>query len=171
MEKQFLEAYEKYADAIFRYCYFKVSDRDLALDLMQETFKHAWEYLVAGKKVQNVRAFLYRIANNLVVDEYRKKKSISLEAIVASGMQFEQRNWQDPGKVVDAQDVFYRIGKLEPAYREAVFLRYVQELSLKEIAEILGERENTISVRIHRGLQQLRQILAKEYESRTKSQV
>ena len=158
-EKQLLEAYEKYADAIFRHCYFKVSDRELALDLMQETFIRAWNYARGGKDIQHMRAFLYRVANNMVVDTYRKKKTVSLEALAEEGVQFAQKG-QDPGKIAEFNDVLRSIGELEPLYREAVFLRHVEELSVKEIAEILGEQENTVSVRIHRGLRQLRELLS-----------
>lgn len=167
MDKHFLEAYKQYADALFRHCYFKVSDRDLAFDLMQEVFKRAWEYVAAGNEVQNMRAFLYRIANNLVVDEYRKKRPVSLEMLAESGLQIAQKERQELGKIIDAKDVLITVEKLAPLYREPVLLRYVQELSVKEIADILGEKENTISVRIHRGLEQLRAILEKTYGQQT----
>jgi len=74
LEEDFATAYDLYADAIFRHCYFRVNDREKAVDLMQETFMKTWEYLASGKKVTNLRAFLYRSANNLIVDQARRAK-------------------------------------------------------------------------------------------------
>jgi RNA polymerase sigma-70 factor (ECF subfamily) len=64
LQKEFEKAYDLYADAIFRHCYLRVSDRELAKDLMQETFMKTWEYLASGKDIDDVRPFLYRTALN-----------------------------------------------------------------------------------------------------------
>ena len=78
MEQLFFEAYEAYADAIFRHCYFRLNDRELAKDMMQEAFTRTWEYVQNGNNPTNIRAFIYRVASNLIIDHYRKKKSYSL---------------------------------------------------------------------------------------------
>src|SRR5690349_19793406 len=64
VSNQFLQAYDEFADPIFRHCYFRVFRRDRAKELVQETFLRAWEYQLQGKPIENIRAFLYRIANN-----------------------------------------------------------------------------------------------------------
>jgi DNA-directed RNA polymerase specialized sigma24 family protein len=90
LENEFMQAYDNFADAIFRHCYYRVFDRERGKDLMQETFMRAWQYLNKGEKVLNMRAFLYRIANNLIIDESRKKKEQSLEQLQEAGF--------DPGR-------------------------------------------------------------------------
>ena len=80
-ESQFLKAFDEYADALFRHCFFRVSDRETAKDLVHETFTRTWDHLARGKEVREYRAFLYRTANNLIVDFYRKKKAVFLEEI------------------------------------------------------------------------------------------
>ena len=75
LDKEFLAAYDEYSDALFRHCMIRVRDRDVAKDIVQETFSRTWLYLSEGKKVEYIRAFLYRVANNLIVDGARKKKS------------------------------------------------------------------------------------------------
>ena len=72
-------------DAIFRHCYFRVFDRERARDLVQETFLKTWEYLTRGHDIENIRAFLYRVATNLIIDDSRRKKEISLEQLSESG--------------------------------------------------------------------------------------
>ena len=74
----FTKAYDELSDAIFRHCWFRIGDRERAKDLMQETFTKSWQYISRGEKVDNLKAFLYRVANNLIIDEYRKKKELSL---------------------------------------------------------------------------------------------
>src|SRR3989344_5246570 len=80
-EKEFLDAYQQYADAIYRHCYFRVYNKDLAEDLTQETFIKTWKYLSEGKEVKNIKAFLYRVAVNLIIDHSRKKTALVMDDI------------------------------------------------------------------------------------------
>lgn len=162
--KQFIEAYERYSDDLFRYCFFKLSDREQAKDLLQETFSRAWQYLEKGINVGNLKAFLYKILANLIIDEYRKRKpNDSLESLHDEGFDpsFDDTDrWID---VIDGTKALKLIRDIPSPYGEAVFMRYVQELSLSEIAQITGESENTIAVRIHRGLNKLRALFYHEH--------
>jgi RNA polymerase sigma-70 factor (ECF subfamily) len=169
-EELFKAAYDEYADAIFRHCYFRIFDRERGKDLMQETFVRAWGYLASGKKVDNMRAFLYRIANNLIIDEIRKKKEVSLDDL-------QQKGW-DPGydgvtdmqRHVEEGKIFSMLHRVQKDYREVIIMRYIDGLSPAEIAEILGESANTISVRLHRGIKQLHSMLSKgPWDQRNKS--
>lgn len=160
--EQFIKAYDEMSDAIFRHCWFKIGDREKAKDLMQETFTRSWQYIAQGTSVNNLRPFLYRVANNLIIDEYRKKKELSLDGLMAEGFEPSFDEIKSTEKAIDAKLVLNVIGQLDDKYREAVMMRYVDELSPREISEITGEEENNISVRIHRGLKQLKEILNKK---------
>lgn len=157
--EQFVKAYEELSDAIFRHCYFRIGDREKAKDLMQETFTRSWQYIVEGQPVNNLKSFLYRVAGNLIIDEYRKKRELSLDSLQTDGFEpsFDERDKTEAG--IDARLVISVINQLDEKYREAVLMRYIDELSPKEIAEITGDSENNVSVRIHRGLKQLKEIL------------
>ncbi|MDB4978060.1 MAG: polymerase sigma factor, sigma-70 family [Candidatus Peribacteria bacterium] len=161
IEKQFEEAYEKYSDAIFRHCYFRVFDREQGKELMQEAFMRAWTYLADGKTVDNMRAFLYRIANNLIIDYVRKKKEISLDDLQMKGIDPGYDATAEMQRRVDESSIMANLVYLEKDYREALVMRYIDGLSPAEIAQVLGESANTISVRLHRGLKQLRSHLNK----------
>src|SRR3989338_7156021 len=89
-KRAFLESFDLYSDAIYRFCVVKTSDTELAQDLTQETFSRYWQALRQGKSMEHTRAFLYTIAQNLVIDWYRKKKSMSLDALASVG--FEPRD-------------------------------------------------------------------------------
>jgi len=140
---------------MFRYCYGRVSNRDDALDLTQETFMRTWDYLYRGKKIANIKAFLFTTLNNLITDWYRKKKPVQLDPDMAQQIPDESYG-SDPSLEAEGKWALSLLGTLEEKQREAVTLRYVEGLSPREIAEISGENENTISVRINRAIASLR---------------
>lgn len=161
-EAEFIKAYDDYADAIFRYCFFRIFDKEVAHDLVQETFMKTWEYLASGREVDNLRAFLYKVANNMVIDLSRKKKSLSLDEMSEKGFDPSLDERQTVEQKLDLDIVLQLLEKVDEKYREAVLLRYVEGLSPQEIAQISGETANNISVRIHRGLKELRFILERK---------
>ena len=151
-------AYEQYSDAIFRHCWFRIRDRQAALDLMQETFTKTWRHITQQHgKVENLRAFLYTVANNLIIDRSRKKRESSLEDLAESGFDPGQRDRRLDSDPLAADDVRRLLATINPKYREAVQLRFFDDLSPKEIARVLDISENNASVRIHHGLKQLRE--------------
>lgn len=156
-EQQFQGWYEEFSDPLFRFCFSKTSNRETALDLTQETFARLWDEVVKGKDIAHPRALLYTIARNLITDHYRKKKSDSLDTLLEAGAEFGL-----PARAevdVAYSEALHAINELDEVYREAVYLRYVEELPPREIADITGESVNVISVRITRGMQQLREHL------------
>ncbi len=155
--QEFLNAYDSFADAIFRHCFFRISNAARAQEITQDAFMRAWDSIAHGKVVENMRAFLYRIANNLIIDEYKKKKATSLDELVEDGFQPESKdqNWND---VIDAKQLVQCLDKVEEPYRSAVIMRYLDGFSPKEIAETTKVSPNVISVRITRGLDKLRQL-------------
>ena len=163
--ERFIEAYDKWADAIFRFAYFRVYNRESAKELMQEAFCRAWQYVVDGKEIDNLRALLYQIARNLIIDQSRKKQAVSLDQMKEKG--FEPSNILDNIEKRLDQDMEWRaamagLDRLEPEYREAVELRYVAGLRPREIAKIIGQNVNVVSVRINRGVQKIKQYLAED---------
>lgn len=160
LDTKFLAAYDEYADAIFRDCYFRVFDRERGKDLMQETFLRVWEYLAKGNTVDNMRAFLYSIANNLIIDEARRKKEMSLEALQEDGFDPGRDELPSMQTSIEYARALGAFDRLHANYRDIIKLRYLKGLSPSEIAEKRGESANTISVRIYRGLHQLRCFLS-----------
>ena len=159
----FGKAYDEYINRIHRFIYFKVSSPEEAQDLASETFLRAWQYLQEGKPIKQLSPFLYGIARNLVVDHYRKKvTSISADQISESaalsdmGMaKMKLETNQEYGALISA------IAKMKEEYREIVHLRYLDELTIGEIAQILGKTKGNIRVTLHRASKTLRDIINK----------
>ncbi len=157
----FKATYDEHADALFRFAFYKLSDREKAKDVVQDTFVKVWEYMAADGEIGNVKALLYRIATNAIIDNYRKKKELSLDGLLEEGF--------DPGdgrnhyqSVIDeheAESVIKAIQSLEDEDRSLLLMRYIDGLSVKDIALVSGQRENTVSVRIHRAIKILKEIL------------
>lgn len=158
--EEFIALYDEMADQLFRHCFFKVSNRELALDLVQETFSRTWEYLASGKEVNNIKGFLFKVANNLIIDEYRKKKVVSLETLQEqSGFDAPTQDHRKTILDVEVDTILSYVNKLDEKYREVILMRYVNDFSPKEIAEILGQSENAVSVRINRGLKKVQEMI------------
>jgi RNA polymerase sigma-70 factor, ECF subfamily len=158
----FIEAYDAYSDAIFRHCFYRVYDRELAKDLMQNTFMKAWKSIEGGTEVEHLKAFLYKVANNLIVDHVRRKSSTSLEDLMEKGFDPSEEKGSSLGDQIDAKEAVKVLKDLKPKYREVVLLRFIQDLSPPEISEILGIKENAVSVRLNRALKQLRNLLSND---------
>lgn len=157
----FEKIYADQSDAIFRFCLVRVSSREQALDIMQETFLRLWQSMSQDKDILNSRAFLFTVAHRLIIDWYRKKKSFSLDKI----MDIDQENeYNLPDTMVESNPEFgaegrYLLNKLNdlaPSYQHPVYLRFVEGLSPGEIGDILGITTNAASVRVNRGLLELR---------------
>ncbi|HWB33754.1 MAG TPA: RNA polymerase sigma factor [Candidatus Paceibacterota bacterium] len=166
-EAAFGEAYERYSDELFRHCSIRLSDRERALEITQEAFLKTWQYIANGHEVREVRPFLYRTLHNLIIDEYRKAKSYSLEGMLDEDTHsVEELLPADETNTLEAavdrfegSRALQALKELPDSYREVLVMRYVDSLTPKEISEAIGESENAVSVRIHRGLKKLKDIL------------
>ncbi len=168
-QDQFSAVFEKHSDELFRHCHLRLSNRERALELTQETFLRAWQYAQRGEDVRQWRALLYRILNNLIVDEYRKHTTQSLDALLENEetqsavegtlLRDDVDGLEDAMVRFDAGRALEALKKLPEPYRGVLVGRYIDGLSPREIAEVTHESENAISVRIHRGLKKLRTML------------
>lgn len=152
--------YDLYLAKIYRFVYFKVGGREEAEDITSTVFLKTWHYLVERKpeEVQSFSGLVYRIARNCLVDHYRTKAhnpSVSLDSAVDIGALDEQ--FKAAENRADAQPILRVISQLKREYQEVLLLRYVEDLSVGEIAEILEKTPTNVRVTLHRALR-----LAKE---------
>lgn len=163
--ERFTEVFEKEHDALFRYCFWRTMNRERALELTQEAFARLWADMGRGKEVPNPQAYLFLVAKRLVIDWYRRKKSLSLDRAAEES----DERIREPGDAnlaaeqmeaaSDGRRALEKLERIPEAYREPLYLRFVEDLPPREIAEILGLKVNVVSVRITRGLEALRKEL------------
>lgn len=172
-EERFLKAFEEYGDALFRHAFLRISDRERAIDIVHDTYTKVWSYVRAGHEIDAFRPFLYKVLNNLIIDEYRKVREASLDALFevegvdeGSFDDLTSNTVESLAATLDGKKAFALLDELPDVYREVITLRFVDELGPKEISKLIEESENVVSVRLHRGLKLLRDRMeAKEKEA------
>ena len=161
MEEQFSQAYDQYSAGILRHIYFRVSDLNVAEDLTQETFFKAWRNIASQDSdslIKNFKAFFYKIANNLIIDHYRGKykQTVSLEDIKEKELAYEASQEKEIERAFEKEEIEKHLSLLKDEYRQMLLYRYMDELSIKEVADITGKSLNNIRVITHRALNALR---------------
>ncbi len=153
--------YDQHHDSIFRYLWLRLADRELAEDMTSDVFLRMLDAL-PRYQAQGIpfRAWLYRIAHNLVVDYFRK---VNQHTIVTLAAVDEQIAGDDPSDTIEeallAEHVRDALAQLEPSQSEVVTLRFLLGLSLQETAVVVGKSEAAIKSLQHRGLGALRRAL------------
>lgn len=127
-------------------------------DLVQDTYMKTWDYLVKGGKIDKMKAFLYHVLNNLIVDQYRKHKETSLEFLLEKGFEPNFDDTESVYNILDGKYAFLLIDKLPEPYKNVMRMKYLQDLSLEEMSLITGKTRNSLAVRLHRGTQKLKSI-------------
>ncbi|GIN72106.1 ECF RNA polymerase sigma factor SigW [Bacillus sp. J14TS2] len=165
----FGEIVELFKDKVFQLCYRMLGNRHEAEDIAQEAFVRAYVNIHSFDQKRKFSTWLYRIATNLCIDRIRKKKpDYFLDAEVAgtegltmySQIAAEGKSPDSEVETLELQELVQReIMKLPDKYRVVVILRYIDELSLNEISEVLEMPLGTVKTRIHRAREALRKQL------------
>jgi RNA polymerase sigma-70 factor, ECF subfamily len=156
---------EQYQYRLVRYFIFFLGSRDPVDDLVQETWLRVLEHGHSYDGLSRFEPWLFAIARNLAIDHTRKRRVISLysndsdegELASLAPVSCEASPFEQAARTEDAQHLAHSLQLLQPAYREALVLRFQEELSLQEISRVVGASVSTVSSRIYRGLAALRQ--------------
>ena len=156
LERVLTLAHKEYQKGLWSRAFFKVNDRAVSEDLVQDTFVKTWKYLIKGGKIEIMKAFLYHILNNLIIDEYRKRKDTSLDTLFEKGYEPSVDESERLFNVLDGKATLLLIKRLPIKYQKVMRMKYIEGLSLKEMASITGQSRNVMAVQTHRGLGKLR---------------
>lgn len=158
-----------YQDKLYQVCYRMLGNKQEAEDIAQEAFIRAYINLHSYDQNRKFSTWLYRIGTNLCIDRIRKKKpDYYLDAEVAgtegpdmySQIAADEQLPEEAVEQMELQDrIQYEISRLPDKYRSVIVLKYIEELSLQEISEILDMPLGTVKTRIHRGREALRKQL------------
>ncbi len=153
-------AHTAYRKTLISHATFKLNDKATGDDLVQNTFKKTWIHVLHGGKINMMKSFLYHILNNLIIDEYRKRKfkTVSLERLHETGFDHEDETSESLLNQIDGRKASLLIVKLPKIYRTVISLRFMKNMPIKEIAHTVHRSKNTVTVQIHRGILQLRKL-------------
>jgi RNA polymerase sigma-70 factor (ECF subfamily) len=149
-------AHHDFEKSLNMHAFFKVRNHAASEDLVQDTFMKTWKYLVKGGKIEVMKAFLYHILNHLIVDSYRKRKTESLDVLLDKGFEPHVAPSDRLFNILDGKGAILLIAHLPVKYQKIIRMRYIQDLSLKEMSLITGQSKNTMAVQVHRGLEKLK---------------
>lgn len=162
-----------YEDQLYTLSFRFLSNGPEAEDAVQETFLRVYTHLPRYDGRFKFTTWVYRIATNVCIDRLRKRKALtSLDA--------DTQDWEDASKDLHERlaspgltpeqallqsetcnEVQRALGDLPAAYQTVIILKYIQELSLQEISDILHVPITTVKTRIHRGREALKELLAR----------
>lgn len=161
--KAFAALYDKYFDQIYRYVYRRVSDKETVHDLVSQTFYDALSHMDTYEwRGYAYSAFLYKIAHNNVLKWYREHNKIrTVELDETVPLKDRTVDLEKGMKNIEARDqIEVALAQLEPEDREIIRLKFFEEVSNVEIAEIMGLSANHIGVKVFRALKKVKQLLA-----------
>jgi RNA polymerase sigma-70 factor (ECF subfamily) len=162
----------RYQNRLYSYIFFIVKSTELAEDIFQETFVKAIMTIKQGRYTENGKfpAWLTRIAHNLIIDNYRQERNENVisnddsEIDLLNNMKLSEGTIEM--EIINEQihdDVRHLVKQLPDNQREVIYMRFYQDLSFKEIADITGVSINTALGRMRYAILNLRR-MAEEKE-------
>jgi len=156
--------YDLYAPKVYRFLFFRTMNEAVAQDITSIVFLKTWEYILNknNRPIQNPKAFIYTTARNALVNFYRerakKEVEINIDTIVLEQLALIT---SDPAETYDKTNLNIQVylRQLKDEYREIIILRYVEEMSIAEIAHILNKSRISVRVTLHRAINSLRKII------------
>ena len=159
-EQEFSQFYKQNIDKVFRFIYLRVDKVETAEDITSQSFLKYWQTNNNSKAIiKNPQAFIYQVARNQIIDFYRQKnrKPISLEELKEKGIEISQTSFAFKIELtLEMENLKKVLQRIKPEYSEIIIWHYIDNLSTKEIGEILQKKENNIRVLLHRALEALK---------------
>jgi len=159
-ESALADIYDTYAPSIYRYVYRKTGDRDIAQDLTAETFHRFLKALRrGGGPHDHLSGWLYRVAHNLVVDHYRSQPSeppASVEDVNPAGEALQAETIARKEQVARVRAALQQLTQLQ---QKVILLRFLEEMSLQEVALVLDRTVGSVKALQHRAVSSLQRIL------------
>ncbi len=152
---QITNAFFQYEKKLTKRALYKTSDVNVSEDLVQSTFLKTLLYLQKGGEIVTMSAFLNHVLNNLVIDEYRKRKTVSLDVLREKGFDSSIDYTDCLIDTLDGEKMVLLIDQLPNKYKLVIKMRYLKGLSLQEISIITNQTINTVSAQSCRGLKML----------------
>lgn len=158
LKKEFGKVYDKYIEKIYRFVFLKVDTKETAQDITSEAFLRCWEvFKTTPERIDNVQAFLYQIARNLVVDHYRQKgraKLVSTDevSIIDPRLDINEKACDNS----DLANIKVALSRINGDYKDVILLHYVEDLPIPDIAKSLDKSEGAVRVMLHRALEALK---------------
>lgn len=165
----FAALYDEFAQRLYAFIRIKVAATEQAEDILQEVFLKAWTGCRSlDTKDLNFSAWLYKVTSNTINDYYRKNyrepQTVSIDEAAQIAGEDDPANNASRG--LEKYVVRETLGQLPANYKEVIELRFLQDFSVADTAEILGKNSITVRVWQHRALKMLEKLFTQYAEGR-----
>lgn len=164
-QQAFGELYEQYLTPVYRYIYLRVKHASTAEDLTQQVFLKVFASLERYQEQGKPLAYFFTVARNSIADHWRKKKPIIPETPVEESYDLEAKDEQIEERLDRDNAIEHiktHIQTLPPAHQDILILRFIEERTTKEIAQITGKNEAAIRQTQSRALKKLRSLIDRD---------
>lgn len=155
--------YDKYVDDVFRFVYYKIGNKEEAEDITGKTFEKAIKSIQTFTwKGFSFKTWLFVIAKNLVIDTFKSRKQVlSIEQMNFDTRDDESRTVEEVTEIkLRRQDLMRALSNLSDEYKEILILRYIEDLSIKEVMEISGKTVDSVKSLTKRALKKLKETIS-----------
>lgn len=171
----FGEIYDEYIKKIYQFIFFKVPTREIAQDLSQEVFVDLLDYLRrTDREIKELQALVYKIARNKISDYYQKLaiqgRNVELVENIIPHIDQSLKD-KDSGleikidQKISVELAMKHIKKIKNKdYQEIIILRFLEDMSFKQISKIMNKEINTLQVMMHRAMKELKEHIGQNFE-------
>lgn len=158
-EKSLETLIKRYLKPIYSFAFRFIGNRQEAEDITQEIFVKVWQNLKKFDKKKSFKNWIFTIAKNTCLDWQKKKKTLPLFETIKNSISFSIENLEKKEVIFNFQKA---VENLSPKYRQILLLRYNDDLTFRQIAEILKESINTLKSRHRRAINLLKKFLSSD---------
>jgi RNA polymerase sigma-70 factor, ECF subfamily len=157
--------YDHFRERIFKFIFFRVGHKEMAEDLMSDTFVKAWIKISDISSPRALSAWIYQVAKNNIIDYYRiRKTTIDIEEV--SETLIDGDNPIDSANLkIEHRHLISILDKISSEQRLVIEYKFFEDLTNEEIASIMGKTEGAIRVLQHRAILKLKQLTKKKLKS------
>ncbi len=168
-KEAFIKVYDESVNDIYRFVYFKIGSKEEANDLTSMVFLKTWNHIQNNslEDSKTLRALLYKIARNTIIDYYRESghkisRSLDDENNKIEIIDDTQTPQERLDQTANLELIKSKLPLLKEEYREVIIMKFINDLSLEEIADISGKSRGNVRVLLHRSLNALRQLVEED---------
>ncbi len=159
--KSFEILIDMYFERLYKEAYLRCKHDDDAREIIQETIHKAYKNIHTLKEPKYFKTWISRILINVANDFLKKNGIVDLEH---DESKFKKEVVIED-KVEIKIDLYNAIDELEDKYKDAIILRYIQDLKIEEVAQILERPVNTVKTHLKRAIEQMKGLLKEGYEN------
>lgn len=151
--------YDHFSEKIYRFIYFRVGHKEIAEDVLSDTFVKAWQKINQINSPEALSGWLYQIARNNIIDYYRlKKETVALEE-VSNTLEDLINTVDTVSASLQQKKILDKLNELTDEQQQVIRYRFFEDLSNEEIAYVMGKSEGAIRVIQHRAIMRLKELL------------